>query len=225
MPPVLPNSREAMIQWFAQRITTWAATPTAIGLTAAQMATLATKLNTAGNHENAAFAARIASKSATVNYYNSSDDLRNFGSDLIKTIKAFAETTNNPAVYALANVPPPAAPAPLGPPATPTALVATLDTAGQIAVKWEGSRVGGTSFTIERSLSGATGPWSIVGVSEERSFLDVAVPRGVDAISYRVTASRAGGSSTPSASVSVLFGNTGSQNNSASGNNGLSLAA
>ncbi|MCL4222206.1 MAG: hypothetical protein KJZ65_12650 [Phycisphaerales bacterium] len=53
----------------------------------------------------------------------------------------------------------------------------------------------------------------------------MAVPRGVDAISYRVIASRAGGSSTPSASVSVLLGNTSSQNNTASGNNGLSLAA
>lgn len=225
MPPVLPNSREAMIQWFEQRLSAWAAAPTAIGLTAAQLTSLATMLGDASTDQDAAFAARIASKSATLNYYNSSDDLRSFGSDLIKTIKAFAETTNNPSVYALANVPPPAAPAPLGPPATPTDLRATLDTAGQITVRWEGSRVGGTSFTVERSLTGSTGPWSIVGVSEERSFLDVAVPRGVDAVSYRVIASRAGGSSTPSSAVSVLFGNTSSQANTASGNNGLSLAA
>ncbi|MCL4222208.1 MAG: hypothetical protein KJZ65_12660 [Phycisphaerales bacterium] len=74
MPPVLPNSRQAMIQWFEPRITTWAATPTAIGLTAAQMTTLATMLNDAGNDQDAAFAARIASKSATLNYYNSSDN-------------------------------------------------------------------------------------------------------------------------------------------------------
>ena len=225
MAPVLPNSREQMIQWFNQRIASWGADPTTIGLTASQVADLAGKLAAAQTDESAAFDARIASKNATANYYTSSDDLRNFGSDLIKTIKAFAETTNNPGVYTAASVPPPSPPTPLGPPATPKNLSYKLNTAGEIELEWDSSRTGGTSFTIERSITGATGPWSIVGTSEEAAFTDTAVPSGVASVAYRVIASRSGGSSNPTAALVVLFGNSSGSTETASGDTDLTIAA
>lgn len=223
MAPVLPGARSAMISWFRQRIAQWAANAAALGVDPAQIVSLSTLLDTAEADEESAFQARNASKSATVVYYNSSDQLRDFGAEIIKAIKLQAESTNDPNVYALADVPPPAAPSPLGPPATPKDLTATLNTAGEITVEWDGSRAGGTSFTIQRSTSGITGPWTIVGTSEERLFKDTAVPRGFDAVSYRVIAARSGGASGPSSAVSVLFGNTNSEQSS--GGEGLTLAA
>ena len=225
MAKVLPASREQMIQWFNQRIASWGADPTTIGLTALQVADLAGRLAAAQTDESTAFDARINSKNATTNYYTSSDDLRNFGGDLIKTIKAFAETTDNTGVYTAASVPPPSPPTPLGPPATPKNLSYKLNTAGEIELKWDSSRTGGTSFTIERSITGATGPWSIVGTSEEAAFTDTAVPSGVVSVSYRVIASRSGGSSTPTAALVVLFGNSSGSTETASGDTDLTIAA
>lgn len=222
MATVLPSSRAQMIQWFRQRIVGWVADPTGIGLSVPIVTDLALKLDAAENDQETALEARMVSKSATLNYYTTSDDLRSFGSDVVQTIKLFAETTSDPSVYAAANVPPPSPPTPLGPPATPQNLSATLNTAGEIKLEWDSSRAGGTSFTVQRSTTGPTGQWTIVGTSEEVSFTDTAVPRGFDAVSYRVIASRSGGSSNPTAAVSVLFGNT----DTASGSGeGLSLAA
>jgi hypothetical protein len=226
MAPVLPNSREQMIQWFNQRIVSWGADPTTIGLTALQVADLAGRLAAAQTDESTAFDARINSKNATTNYYTSSDDLRNFGGDLIKTIKAFAETTDNTGVYTAASVPPPSPPTPLGPPATPKNLSSELNTAGEIELEWNSSRVGGTSFTIERSTTGGAEPWTIVGTSEEAAFTDTAVPSGVVSVAYRVIASRSGGSSNPTPPLVIYFGNTGSTSEeTASGDTDLTIAA
>lgn len=211
-----------MISWFRQRIVQWAANAAAIGVDPAQIVEMNSKLDAAEADQEAAFQARNASRSATVVYYASSDDLRDFGSELIKTIKLKAESTNDPGVYALADVPPPSAPTPLGPPATPTNLKGKLLNTGEIVVSWKGSRAGGTSFAVRRSI-GSDGPWTLIGTSEERTFTDTAVPAGSDRVSYRVTASRSGGTSDASNPLVVSFGNTGGQQSA--GGEGLTLAA
>ncbi len=90
MASVLPNSREQTISWFTERIDEWAAKASAIGLTAAQVTELATRLAAAEASFDTAVASRIASKNATVNFYNDTDDLKSYGADLVKVIKAFA---------------------------------------------------------------------------------------------------------------------------------------
>jgi len=150
--------------------------------------------------------------------------MSSFGGDIIKTIRAFAETTGDPGVYTAAQIPPPAPPAPLGPPETPTDLSGVLTTDGQINLRWGGSRKGGTSYTVERSVTGANGPWTIIGTSEERAFVDTALPVGLDSVMYRVRAARSGGTSNWSAPLPFIFGTGGSSTGSSSGS-GISLAA
>ena len=109
-------------------------------------------------------------------------------------------------VYNDAQIPPPSPHTPLGPPNTPTGVTARLNAVGQIELGWTASRRGGTSFVIERSTTSSTGPWSIIGAAETARFTDRAVPVGLEAVSYRVTAMRSAGASTPSAAVTVPFG-------------------
>lgn len=224
MAKVIPSSREAMIQWFIERIAYWNKDPAAIGLTSPQIAALANLLQAAETDLDTARTARIDSKQATLNYHTTSDELRTFGGDLVKTIKAFAETTDDPSVYTQAAVPPPSPPTPLGPPMTPTNVTGTLNSVGAIELAWKASRAGGTSFTIERSVSGTSGPWTIIGTSEEMTFTDQAVPTGLASLNYRITAARSGGASNPTTPYTVLFGTT-SSGNTASGSNDLTLAA
>jgi hypothetical protein len=196
----------------------------AIGLTMPQLATLATLLSAAQAAESAAFLARDQSKAATTIYYNETDALAVFGAALVKTIKAFAEASEDPNIYAEALIPPPAPPTPLGPPETPTDVTAVLNTEGHVELAWKGTRTGGTSFIVERSVTpvgGSAGAYALIASVEERAFVDPAVPQGLASALYRVKAQRAGGTSVASDPAQVLFGTAGQGQQQS----GLNLAA
>lgn len=206
---ILPNSREEMIQWIENRIAVWAAAPTAIGLTMAEVTELASRLNTAKNDLDSVVEIRIQSKSLTSQYHLSSDALRSLAADMIKVIRARAEVTNDPSIYNKALIPQPATPTPLGPPATPTDLAAAINSAGYIDLAWKGSREGGTQFIIQRQaipLEGNNGPWSSIAAVAGNDFADTSVPIGVRGVNYRVYAQRSGGNSAPTESTTVYFG-------------------
>ena len=225
---VLPDKIAERLAFFEQHLPVWAADPAAIGLSAAQVASLSNFVVAARADFDAAQDARSISRSATVSQNASIGDMTKFGSDLIKTIRSFAQTNNDINVYTAAQIPPPSPPTPLGPPETPANFTGTLNSVGAIELSWNASRAGGTSFTIERSVGGIDGPWTIIGTSEDKDFTDTAVPRAVDTISYRVTASRSGGSSNPTSPFSVFFGNTGSAGSSgeeSAGGESLTFAA
>lgn len=226
---VLPSSREDMINWFAARIAQWGANAAQIGISPAQIAALASLLSEADSALSIAEGARITSKNATVDFHNAADALRELGGDFITLIKANAEATNNPDIYTLASIPPPAAPSPLGPPATPTNLTTTLTTAGSIKLRWRGSRRGGTSFKIWRSTTlpgmGAT-QWQLINSVEENKFEDGTIPLGLESVTYRVVATRSGGSSEPSDVSTIFFGSAGGQaSTNATGGTNLTIAA
>ncbi len=226
MAKVVPDSRTDMIAWFAQRAPIWAANGAKIGLTPEQITALAGFVNTAQTTEAAAFAARAASKDATVVYHNEAEVLRDFGAGLVKTIKAYADATDNPNVYSDASIPPPAPPAPLGPPATPTDVTASINNEGHVELNWSGSRAGGTSFLVERTVTpvgGSTGAWTLLASVEERDFIDTAVPQGLASALYRIKAQRAGGTSVASEPGQVLFGTASAGSGQTASN--LNLAA
>lgn len=222
---VLPGSRAQMIAWFSQRITIWSANAAALGLDMAHITDLATKLDAAETKLDEANTIRAQSEGVTFEYHVNADDLKSFGADLIKVIKAKAEADGDPSLYALAQIPPPSAPTPLGPPAQPTNLTSTLGTLGEIDLRWKGSRKGGTSFSIHRAVTipgQATGSFTLIGTSEEARFVDDNIPVGLANATYYIVAHRSGGSSAASDPTIVYFG-SGSGSQQAGGD--LSLAA
>jgi hypothetical protein len=225
MASVLPRSRQELINWCLERVASWAAAPASIGLSAPQVAAMASQLSAAQNAEDVALANRIAAKNSTLIYYTETDALRELVAGLTAAIKAYALTTDDPTVYAKASIPAPSPGAPLGPPPIPTNLSSTLLNSGNIEIRFDGTRRGGTSFRIYRALTppgGVTSPFSLIGTSEERVFIDTAVPIGQSSIAYRVEAGRAGGFSEPSDPTIVYFGASGQQTQSGEG---LTLAA
>jgi hypothetical protein len=182
---VLPAKRSELIQFFTQRLSPWQADPTAIGLSIEAVTTLAGMTASASSLYQAALVARQDSKDATSEYYESTDELRTFGAALIAAIKAFAETSGDPGVYALASIPEPADPSPSAPPAVPTNIELSMRTSGSVDISWEGSVAGGTFYQVQRSLTDGVS-WVTITSVPARETLDSGVPNGTPRAYYRI---------------------------------------
>lgn len=189
---VLPNSRVGQLEWFEARINGWLDNAASIGLTTAQVTGLQTLINTARATFTASESARAASKSATMNFYNAMTAMRTPGRAYIAVIKAFAEATNNPAVYAIAQVEPPAPPTPVPAPDMPGDFSGSVGPTGFVTLTWSATPSGPTSgvfFLVSRKREGETG-FTFVGGTPSLSFIDPAADVCAGAVMYQVRAQR-----------------------------------
>jgi hypothetical protein len=189
MAPVLPSSREQMIAWFAARAPDWAANAAAIGISPAQVLEVAARLSAAENTLTIATNTRIASKDATIDYYSDADSLREYGADLIKVIKAFAESNDDQGVYALASVPPPAPPSPAGPPPAPTNLTIKLLPGGGLRLAWKGTTSQSAFFGVYRKAEGETA-FTLLDAPADKFFDDTTIPAEANTVTYYIQARR-----------------------------------
>lgn len=210
--PIVPNKDAEAITFFEAHIPVWTTAAASIGVTPLQITSFDTQVKAARAKLTAAIAAREASKTATNAFSTSVGTMREVGADLIATIKAFAETSNNPNVYDLAQIPPPAAPTP--PPAlvAPENLTADPAADGSISLKWKGSIKYSTFFSIFRKGPGETGFTQISTVASKQ-FIDPAPPppaataSGVArTVEYLVRAQRQSAIGPPSSIVTVTYG-------------------
>lgn len=155
-------------------------------LTAAQVTALSSATTNARKSYNDAQAAREASKAKTITVNNDVKNMKNQAANLIAQIKAFADLQASPAnVYALAQIPQPAAPTPAPAPGKPTDFSVVLNSDGSVTLSWdstESAASGGAFFAVMRKLPGQTAFSGIGGApgatSESRrpSFTDTTVP-------------------------------------------------
>ncbi len=203
--PVVPSTRIEKVEFYEAHNPTWATNAANIGVTPAQVASLANLTKSAREAFNAQKTAQDAAKAATQRFYNTVRDMQSLGADLIKNIKAYADTTNNPNVYVLANIPEPAAPTPAGPPVAPTDLSAVMNSDGTMRLTWKGSIAQRQFFSIWRQLPSQSMPLQI-GAVAAKDFTDVTVPRGLTQVVYSVRAHRDSAVSTPTDNLVVYFG-------------------
>jgi hypothetical protein len=100
---------------------------------------------------NAHLAAQSAARAATENFYDKVRAMHSgagAGADMIQTIKTYAQTKNDPNVYVLAQIPPPAQGGTTPPPGTPFDFTVGLLQDGSLALKWKCSNPSGTVGTI-----------------------------------------------------------------------------
>ncbi|MEO1716609.1 MAG: hypothetical protein AAFR76_05810 [Planctomycetota bacterium] len=220
---VIPNGKAERISFFEIRLNDWAANAAAIGLDTSEATQIAGLTAQARAAFNAAQEARANALSATQTQDDAIDAMVAYGADLVKTIKAFAETNEDPGVYTTANIPQPRPRTPLGPAPQPQNVTLNLTTTGAISVAWQAETAGRMAFVIERQtmpVGGSFGDWSIIGTTTTKNFIDETVPAGLERAVYRITAERPGGRSEPSESATAYFGRTG-----LSGGGNLRIAA
>lgn len=215
---VIPPNQQEAIQFCESHTPIWSSTPTAIGLTAAQVTALDTLTKAARTAFTAAQNARQASKAATTTLDAAVRSMRLQAADLVRVVKGYAELQNNPApIYAAAQIPPPAAPSPLPAPGKPQKVSVNLEADGSITLSWISTNAGastGAFFNITRKLPGQAAFTSIGGApggtreSRRASFTDSTVPASAASagVQYIITGQRGTTIGEPSDAVIVQFG-------------------
>jgi hypothetical protein len=219
--PVLPNDRLKQIEFCESHLTPWNTNAAAIGLTAPDVSNLATLTTAARTAYTAAVAARQASKTATLAFYDAVASMRDDASTLIKVIKTFADSEDNPNVYVLAQIPPPAAPSPAAPPGKPGDFTVILNTDGSVKLRFKSADSAGSTgglMVVQRRSAGepesafaVIGSVSGAGGRRFTEFDDATLTAGAGqaGVVYRVVPSRGGVTGEASDSITVRFGSGG----------------
>jgi hypothetical protein len=217
------SPRAAFLTWCNAHTTIFTDNAASIGLSPGAAAAFAAALDAANASVTSQAVAKDAAKVATNELATNMETLSTLAANIVRTIRAFAESTNNPAVYDIAAIPAPAAPTDVPPPALCTDLTATLDGAtGNITLKWKATQpegANGTSYIITRRAAGQAN-FSFLGVSGKKSFVDSTFTAGPDSVQYQVQGTRSDSTGPMSAILTVSFGRTG-----AGGGGGFTIAS
>ena len=219
----LPRRKPEAIAYLENRIATWVAEGVNLGLSVDQASALSLAVASASGALDAAEQARAQSRAATITYDAAYDEMRALGSAAIKSIRAYALTTDDPsAVYALAQIPAPADPTPAPAPGAPTGITFTLQSTGAIMLRWKAPQPapGAEVFTsVSRKLDGQTS-FTTVFDTGAKEFLDDTIPPGTANVQYVLRAKRGTQVSAPSSVITIYLGAAGND-----GVQGLSIAA
>jgi hypothetical protein len=203
-----PSRRDEFLNWCAAHDPVWTANATLIGMTGAQ----ATAFNKAVDDLQAAILAqeqaKQAAKSATMTTEEREGELRRLATENVQRIRTFAQSTGNPSVYTLAQVPPVAPPTPVGPPGTPTDFTVALDPQGAITVRFKcvnPPNAGGTTYLVRRKLPAQAG-FAFFTATGKKNFTDATLPSAIAQAEYVVQALRGDVAGTPSSTLIVRFG-------------------
>lgn len=192
---VIPNKPIDAYDFSVARVGIWSAIASQIGLTAAEVSALEDANEGFSISNDNAVKARAASKAATETLRVSTSLMRTRLSDAVQKIRLFAEATNNPNVYALAQIPAPAARTPAPPPAQPTDLNATISPTGQLTLSFRAVNSGsGTSFLVRRKLATESN-FSFIGTATStrsvvKTFVDDTLPAGSTNMQYIIFGQR-----------------------------------
>lgn len=211
MPVVSYKDLEA-IQQFENWIPVWTNNAVAIGTTAAAVTAMDLKVKAARTSYTAQQAAKMAAKTATNSFHDHVELMRDAGADIIRQIRTQAEVTNNPNVYNLAQVPPPAPPSPAPLPGQPTNFSVGLTGSGGILLTWKSTNSSpstGAYFTVRRRLAGEN-TFTVAGGTGSKSFVDDTVPFGTNLVTYLVQGFKGQAAGPESEQLTVQFGVGGS---------------
>jgi hypothetical protein len=188
---VVPATRIGKIDFYEAHLQAWATNAASIGLDPAAVLAFQTIVAEARTRHLDAEMKREASKAATQVFYGRTDAMGAVGSAMLRTIRAFADTTNDSDVYTLAQIPAPATPGPVGPPGQPYELHVGLAATGALQLKWKcdnpsGSQ--GTVYEVQRRIG--SGPFQFVELAGERTLEDDTIPAGSSSMIYQIIAAR-----------------------------------
>lgn len=197
---ILPNKDADLVSFCAAHAPVWAAHAASIGLQEEQVAALETATTGLQAALRDRSTARDAAMAATARVRAESAALRSVAAELLRYIKAYAESQPDPTiVYTTAKIPAPATPTPLPPPGTPGDFRVALTPDGYIDLRWKCSNPrggAGTSYLVQRRVGGAPA-YEFLGAVGEKRFTDQTLPAGATEVVYRVQAQRSGVAGTP----------------------------
>lgn len=203
MPRVIPTNPRQQLEFFTVHVPQWRDHSAELGLSREQLDSMADQVEAATAQLKHMLAQRSAAEAATQHFNSMMSALTNDGRLAVRQIKLEADAQNDPTIYETAQIPPPDTVNSKRPePPMPRSLTITMRQAGQMYLTWrsplrsDGNWDGATFFEISRSLiplaTGRLTPWTLIGTSSDRAFIDADIPAGTLIALYRVTAIRNG---------------------------------
>jgi hypothetical protein len=190
---IVPATIVGKIEFFRARNAPWTANATAIGTTAGAVTGVAAKVTAAQAKLDAQIALQNAVKAATEDLHLAIAELMSAGGDVIRQVRAKA-ATDGPTVYVLAQIPAPAAPSPRPAPGKPHSFAVRVREDGALILSWKSanpSNTTGTVYQVSRQIgTSEDGPFTVIGTSGRKEFVDATVPAGAAAVTYQVVAIR-----------------------------------
>ncbi len=205
--PLTP--RLDFLQWCKTHTDVFTNAGPSIGLSTQQAAAFSAAYDAARAAVDDQDAAKEAAKAATQQALEKVRLLQESAALTVATIRLFAESTDNPTVYNVAQINPPQPPTAIPAPNAATDLSATLDAnTGNITLRWKATQpegAVGTTYSIFRRAQGQA-DFVILGSSGKKSFVDQTFFAGPDGVEYKVQAVRSGILGPMSATLAVSFG-------------------
>lgn len=190
----LPRTIPELLVWAATHEELWVTNGASIGLTTSQVASFRELRDVMVSKVSAADIARVASKNATMDQTEAITAFRAITGAYISIIRGFAESSNNPGVYALAGISPDDPRSTLPPPNTPEMFTANVNPDGSLTIKWKVAQPAGVtnvSYIVRRRLNGAAGAFVQLGsATTKKSYTDETLPVGVDRVEYMIQPTR-----------------------------------
>lgn len=199
------SPRSEFVNWCYSHEDLFADNQAAIGLSAGQVAAFNAALVQYDSASTATEVARQAAKDATTDLTLKFNDLKDAVAEIVRTVKTYAENTNNPAVFGLAGLPLPGERTVIPPPTQPTDFVVLLSSNGGITLQWKSETASGAFFMVKRRF-GDSGTWTNIGGSGNREFTDNSLPIGTTNVQYRVWGVRGNVNGPESLTLAIQFG-------------------
>lgn len=204
---VVPKNLSEKISWGASHVGPWTENAASIGSTPEAIAAFAAKVDAARIAKLEATQARAAAQAATLKLKLAAQELSAAAASIVLQVRTKAETTRDRGVYTLAQISPPATPAPIAPPGTPESFEVVLRQDGAVDLTWKCKNPRGSTGVMYElwRRNAMTGERTFLGVTGEKRFRDDAIPAGVSALIYEVQAKRSTAAG-PWATFNVTFG-------------------
>lgn len=208
----VPTTIPELTAWGQSHAPLWNSNQALIGLSMPQVTAFTDAFDDFNTNRIAADDARLASKLATAKLDESRVTFRALAGVYVNVIKAYAEATNNDDVYVLAGVSPNDQPGVVPLPNTAETFTANVNPDGSITVKWKAAQpqgVTGVQYNVHRRFSQSDSFTLIGNVGSAKSYTDVTLPYGTDAVQYMVQPTRNNVLGPQSDVFSLQFGTSG----------------
>lgn len=203
-----PRDRQSFLNWCESHAPLWTENAVALGLSAEQAGAFASATTALRTRITNQTGARDAAKAATEAVVEAESALRGVANELVKAIRLHAVSTGDKDVYAIAQIPPPAAPAPVPPPGMPDTFRVELNAAGGFTLRWRAHNppgAGSVVYLVHRKLAGESG-FTLVAATGEKRYEESALPLGVESVIYTVTPKRGQITGQRSNPLAIVFG-------------------
>jgi hypothetical protein len=211
---VRPDKKQEQIQFAQERIAPWTSNAAELNLSPQIITAISEATDAAATTYSTARTSRNEAKAATAAADLNIRFMNTLVAEAVKTIRLKAQSTNNPKLYTIAQIPAPAAPTAAKPPTKPTDLRAVIGSGGAtsgLTIQWKPSpsnpdqdaSTAGVLFIVRRRLAGQTG-WTILGSAKPSragtrgfsSFTDTTLPANPQGLQYTVQGVRSNGRNT-----------------------------